>query len=317
MSNIRKIQDINVSKFSLLEPNYYGKDKRYIVFELGYQSDARTIEPIMIQLDDTVIYKYTNNELILNITKSSDLTANIEHIDDTIIRCISQNGILKQQNLKGIIYKAMINELTTENQDVFGEAVSVLRLKVNDSTKIFNSKREQITSIEYDKYLLKGNTVKTIIEIMAVIIDTIGKSIYLDCRTRQLCVRKRRPMRIQLEQYSFIDSDNENKDFDENGDLSFNESTIKATSSVVHTERFNDNDTETENVKIVTLTSAGKNIDYDDRNELTENNESEETSDSDISKYVSSSDSDVDSEYQSTSPSLAFFRNLKTNDKVE
>jgi hypothetical protein len=60
--------------------------------------------------------------------------------------------------------------------------------------------------------LIKGNNIKVILEVDGIIVDIKNNTILTNVIPRQILIQKMKPLKTNLTEYSFIDSDKENPD---------------------------------------------------------------------------------------------------------
>jgi len=230
MSNIRKLSTVDVSNIQVSDINFAGEDKRYILLELCYKSN-NVNDPILLQIDELPIYTYSTDVVLQVDEKTSTF---FDTFDSRIMSCVSQSGILKERKLKGVEYKALVNELS-----VTDTKISVLKLPVTEVTKLFNDNKEKIKNEEFSNKLRKGDTLRSIVHFAMVIIDTVDKTIRNHYTVHQMCVRRRKPLIPVLIEYSFIDEDNEtnheqksNGENDKENELDENDNELSSSNEV-------------------------------------------------------------------------------------
>lgn len=206
MSNIRRLSTVDVSNIQVSDINFAGENNRYILLELCYKNNNLN-DPVLLQIDELPIYAYSTDVVLHVDDKTSTF---FDTFDSKIMSCVSQSGILKERKLKGVEYKALVNELSVNDTKI-----SVLKLPITEVTRLFNDNKEKIKNEEFSNKLRKGDTLRSIVHFAMVIIDTVDKTIRNHYTVHQMCVRRRKPLLPILTEYSFIDEDNNETNHDQ------------------------------------------------------------------------------------------------------
>jgi hypothetical protein len=205
MSNlIKSIDSISLGNLNLLEPEV---DKNEITCYLSYGTES---EPILFQLEDLNVISYKNNNITLNLKDKNNIRNFFNEIDESIVKLLKDTGVLKIFNIKGITYKSLLNEVEDKIAPY-----DVLRVKIlDDGTNLFDQQKNTIQLINLEKIFTKGSSVKSILRLDSVIINKELKTISPTLILLQGRVKKNKlpkPIKIVLQEYSIIDTEDEKK----------------------------------------------------------------------------------------------------------
>ena len=163
---------------------------------------------------------------IYDVTKTGDLILSLgdgdcvifEKIDNKSVEYVKSSGITKQYNLKNVTYKTIVSEVTTDNS----ENINAWKLRImtgENSTKFFINGNKKCLQYESIKDILtKGNCIKVILEVDGIIVDIKNNTILTNVIPRQILIQKMKPLKTNLIEYSFVDSDQSNSDEEVNDD---------------------------------------------------------------------------------------------------
>ena len=205
MSNlIKSIDSISLGNLNLLEPEV---DKNEIICYLSYGTES---EPILFQLEDLNVISYKNNDITLNLKDKNNIRNFFNEVDESIVKLLKDTGVLKMFNIKGITYKSLLNEVEDKIAPY-----DVLRVKIlNNGTNLFDQQKNTIQLINLEKIFTKGSSVKSIMRLDSVIINKELKTISPTLILLQGRVKKNKlpkPMKVILQEYSIIDTEEEKK----------------------------------------------------------------------------------------------------------
>ena len=215
MDNIFRIKDVDFEKIVYGEPVIVEKNK-YISVKLWYDFGSKrnkidAPETFFVRNPELCISGINKGELSFNLNDTTkELYDFYSKLDVKSISYIESNSILKKYNLKGVTYRTIINQCTDD------ENLNFFRTRLiggKSPTKVFDLYRNLIESDRQSKFLEIGNKVKTIVEPDAIVIDLQNKRIFTNIILRQVLVvyaRFMEPKKIELSDYSFADSDDEN-----------------------------------------------------------------------------------------------------------
>lgn len=222
MNKIFKTDDINFNHINYLRSN---KIKNDIVIPIYYKFEEKKY-PLLIQVPSLYLNDPYNGKdtLILPLKGRSEHSTKIvsdffNELDATIV--ISLKKILydlKKEKTHGIdfsniSYKSIVNEIEGDDNEIYINGL--IRYKLYNSnefkTKIFDEDKNLLKPNEYNK-MSKGVYIKSIIEINSLVLrDNI---IHVYIKPHQLRIFEEKLDTVNLESYSFIDSEEEIKNND-------------------------------------------------------------------------------------------------------
>jgi hypothetical protein len=173
--------------------------------------------PFLVQIPSLLLNDTYNgkNELILPLVcKNNESTESVCDFFNKLDMCIVSKlkSKLKEWNInaKNISYKAIVNTIEGDDDEVYENGVIRLRLIDNDSftTKIYDNDRNLVASDNYDNLLVNSAYVKSIIEVVSIIINN-DSVICVNIKPHQLRVSKPTNEVVELSCYSFDDNDSE------------------------------------------------------------------------------------------------------------
>jgi hypothetical protein len=217
--NVQKVSEINLKKI-VYDEIVRTKNDEFIIAKIWYMNNSK-ISTLNVQTSNTQIINFveSTNSLILNPLQ--DLKFFMENLDQLTCKFINDNQLVKKLGLVKYTYKTLISEMDTPNN-----CVNVLSIKIateRRKTLFFSSKNKQIIEYGDVKKLfaaLKIKDVKIIFEVDGMIIDIKKKRITTNIIARHILLNEIIPQKIELTDYSFIDSDDEdtiyNDKIDEN-----------------------------------------------------------------------------------------------------
>lgn len=188
------------------------ENKQYVVSKIWHQkNDGEQPKSFFIQTTTLKLYEITKNgDLILELDNDKN-TELFDNIDKSALNYAKSSGITKKYELKDVKYKAIINEIELTPL----KKINSLRLRIlegNKPTKFYLSDKEPQNMNDIKKYLVNGTNVKVILEIDGLVVDLKTNIIFTNIILRQVLIKKMKPIRIELTDYSFIDSENEDND---------------------------------------------------------------------------------------------------------
>ena len=170
--------------------------------------------PLLIQLPSLLLsedYIDGSGGVILPLmTKDSSQNEELKNflttLDRKVLETIRLN--LKSWNLKFTkpSYRAIVRVIENNSENVYMNGV--IRLDFTDGiTKIFDHEKNIIPENKYRNVLTKGCYLKSIIEVVGIVIEE--NVISIEIITHQIGVSYQLPKQIILSEYSFIDTDDE------------------------------------------------------------------------------------------------------------
>lgn len=204
---ILKYDDFNIQKI-IYDEFEESENKQFATSNIWYQeSELTQPRTCYLQTPYMKVHEIKNGELVLAL----DNEKLYEELDKQSLSYVKSKNVTKQYGLKGAKYKAIVNEVEIGSSKKF----SALKLKVNNDLRtkhtqfyVFGDK----TSKTYDevKYLLtSGTNVKAILEVNGLSVDIKNNVIFTNISLKQVLIAKMYPLRVELQEYSFVDSDNE------------------------------------------------------------------------------------------------------------
>lgn len=205
MNTIKKLSEFEFNKLNLHDFETKSQQTRYVACELSY---GQNIDPILLSIDYLNILNYVNGDIYVELDKDSETYKFMENFDNAIIQLLKDTKIMKKLN----ITKPTLKTLILENE-YDGKKYDCLRLKIQFAnyfvTKIYDHNKTELTRQEFEQRLTKGNSLKSILEILSILFDTQTNTINLVSVLRQGCVKKNKPVRVPLDVCCFENSPEE------------------------------------------------------------------------------------------------------------
>jgi len=212
--SIFKLEDIEVNNIKFSRPIKIKKD---IVVPILYST-----QPFLVQVPSLYLNNsYNGNNVIILplIGRTEQTTIDVVNFFSELDRTIISNiknilyGIKRENrymmDFSNISYKSIINEIEGDDNEVYKNGL--IKYKINGlgdfSSKIYDEGKNYIAVNEYENKLIKGIYIKSIIEINSLVLRDNVIHVYI--KPHQLRITEERFQSINLESYSFIDSDDE------------------------------------------------------------------------------------------------------------
>lgn len=201
--NIFKLRDIDTSNIiydDIIEYN----NGNFLVSKIWIGEDE--IKSLIVQSSYLKLYKYNETNMIL--IPNEHMINFLESIDELTYNFIHKNEIIKKYKLKNYTYKTLINELNDNDK--------VLRIRILNDKKptlfFIASNKQKINQFEIKNRIDKIDCVKIIFEIDSFIIDTKNKIMFTNIIARHVLLHeiKLKPIKTELTEYSFLESDSDN-----------------------------------------------------------------------------------------------------------
>lgn len=252
----------HVIKDSLLNSNNivfddFSTNENQTTSKIWYNDKEKNNEVVTLHIQTQLlkIFQVVDKDIIITLNNQSILC--FEKIDAFVLEFVKSTKILKKLELKNIKYKTITN---TKNDTNTQNELSVIKLRLPNDKSFFIGKDR--TSQSYDtikQNLTTNNEVKLILEIDSIVIDHEKNIVFTNVLLKQLLLNKVPPKKIELFDYSFIDSENENINNSENKQIKVNseirkseniplvklQKVDKSDSESRESEKNNDNDTDT------------------------------------------------------------------------
>jgi len=203
---VLKQLDVNPQKI-VFEDFNLTDDKQYVVSKIWYQeNESSQPHTLFIQPTNLKIYEMMKtNDIILEL---SDKDNNLfEALDKLSINVAKTSGVIRKYNMKDVKYKTIINEV---DFDTTKKQINALRLKIingDNHTKFFLNDRVPKSIDDIKKLLTRGTEIKVIIELDELIVDLKNNVIFTNVILKQALIKKMRPLKTALCEYSFVESD--------------------------------------------------------------------------------------------------------------
>ncbi|ARF09009.1 hypothetical protein Catovirus_1_1059 [Catovirus CTV1] len=233
---ILKLEEIDMKNIEFMKPI---KKKSDIIVPIHYKTNSNILgkTPLLVQvpslyLNDT--YK-EKSSLILPFMGKTDYSTNLvceffNNLDSIILSNIKKilyelvNEKNNKINFSDISYKAIVNEIEGDDNEIYKNGLIKYKLHNNKdfATKIFDENKNLIDVMDYSKKMVKGTYIKSIIEINSLVIRDSVIQVYI--KPHQLRVQYKFDT-VNLDSYSFIDSDDENDKAVEDNEIVLNTQT--------------------------------------------------------------------------------------------
>jgi hypothetical protein len=208
MQSILKYDQVDLSKV-VYDEFVESSDKQFVVSKMWYQKDETSRPQTFYVQTQKLKIDELNPGNILAIVDNSSLYS---QLDKKSLDVAKSKNVSKKFGLKGLKYKPMVTEINASEDKNF-DALSLSIFGGSSGTpptKFFVGTDKSAKSFEDVKSMLKlGTSLKAILEVDGLTIDTKHNIIYTNVILRQVLVPVVLPLRLELPEYSFIDSDNE------------------------------------------------------------------------------------------------------------
>ncbi len=288
-------------------------DLQNIIYTHPFQQDGSTVIrmyfkpenttqkniPILIEIPELLLcdnYDGGDNIILplysLNDDKTNDVVNFFNALDNQIISDLKTNVKKWCPKLKNMSYKAVVNE--ADDIEIFKNGA--IKFRINESefkTSFYDKQRNVIETSQLNKALTQGNYLKSIIELKAIHVNP-NNDIALIFRTHQIKVIPPNYEKINLNSYSFYDSDNDdNKEYSASKAKKIIKNTLLKNKKKVA----ENSDNETETVQQLAKLVSDDEDDDDDTSE--EEVEEAEEVDNENEEDDSADDDDDDSDEES------------------
>lgn len=181
-------------------------DGKYAVSKLWYD-DNESVPPraLYVQSSELKFHELTkSNDIVFPVNKNdNDL---FDKIDNMSLEYVKNSGVVNKYKLKDVKFKTIVNEIEIAPKN----KTNVFKLRVLEGekgTKFFMGDKTNRSFDDVKKYLTKGVNVVIIIEIDKLVIDIKANVIATNVVLKQILLKKLKPIRVELEEYSFVESD--------------------------------------------------------------------------------------------------------------
>lgn len=304
MSNqtVNTKKDINVDHI-VFDDIIMIQNDQFALAKMWYKPSLKSMHSVFYQTGtlEMVNFDEKTNDFTLELNQEDQNI--LDQIDKASIKYIKETGLIQRLSLKKneVKYRTIVND--TKNK--LDEPIKSIKLKSTPNTKFYsNGIKKTRTLSETQQFLIDGIGVKVIIEFDGVVIDIKKNLIITSIILHQFKINKIVPKRLELVEYSFIDSDNEDEnDKDNNDDNNSSDKnmfhTVQSTDvvendNVPEEDSSNDIDetNEVDDIEHVHHANNTENEDDEESNDMEsedneENSYDEESSDIDVEEFVS------------------------------
>lgn len=202
-------------------------EKNDVTFSVPYQTDTQIIFPILyknenplfIQTPELLVNSEINNDTLnLSLSGKTEVTTqnvtncfmSIDNKIQTELRSLIHTGRKLYPNYKWtkkFTYNAIVNidDELPNNQSI----KLFLKNTKNHEIKLYDQKHNLLNDLSYLNNHV-GKFISAIIELHSVVIN--NENIFVYIKTHQIKISKQKIKNYHLDEYSFIESDNENSD---------------------------------------------------------------------------------------------------------
>jgi len=211
MKNILNINNVDVKNIVCAKPV---KQNQYVIIKLYYNHGSSKTS-FFIKHSTLQITELSHDEIVfeLNSNTSKPIVDLYENIDNMLMECIGNSGVLEQYNMKNVDYRTIVNESNTTKA-----TINYLRLKLTDgkSSAIVYDKvcNTPLNNEQKKELFVKNKKVKIIVELNAIVIDTQNNLIYANVIVRQVLIKEEKLLNVALTECSFVHSDMTDSDDD-------------------------------------------------------------------------------------------------------
>lgn len=231
-NNILKMQIVDLKKIVFDSPSTTNNGN-FIVSSMWYKRE-KELHTLNVQTPYMKVFKFLDSNQCVILLPDKETEDFFEKVDKCTQRFIIDNNLIKKYSLRNFSYKTLINE-------VDGLDNCVLRTRICNEKKptlFFSSKNK--TPMEYNEaknIFFKVDNLKIIFEMDKMIIDLKNKIIYTNIVARLIMLHEIVPKKIEISEYSFIDSDNDsNNSENENDNKTNNKKYIDENDMVLNTQ---------------------------------------------------------------------------------
>jgi hypothetical protein len=207
------LRQANVNIEKLIYDDFILTDnKQYAVSKIWYQkNESSQPHTLYVQPLKLKVYEVTKvGDIILLLSEEDGKL--FENIDELSVDIAKSSGVTKKFAMKDVKYKTIVNEIEIELSPQKKTKINALRLKIingSKGTKFYINDRDPKSIEDIKKLLVKDVEVKVILEIDTLIVDLKNNIIFTNIILKQALIKKMKPLKMELSEYSFIDSDNE------------------------------------------------------------------------------------------------------------
>jgi hypothetical protein len=213
MSTVLKYNNVNLKKI-MFDEFVMTNSGQYIVSKIWYQSSESDYpKSTHVQIPLLKIDEVTKSDNIV-LNTDADITSFFDKIDQMALEFLKKSGVTKTYGLKNVKFVQIVKEINKANE--LNVNKNVLKLKIMKNISKSNTKffvmgtRSSSDFVNVRNMLTVNAKIKTIVELDGIVIDIMKNEIFVNVILRQVLIEKVKPLRVDLIEYSFIDSDEEN-----------------------------------------------------------------------------------------------------------
>jgi hypothetical protein len=206
---ITRIENFDIMKMNIHDP--YDINDHIIKMDISIDK----MKPIMLHIEELHVLSFSNSNLILDLRGKDELKKMFDNIDSHVVSVIQERKITKKLKTK-FNYRQFTSTYTNKdnNYDILSFNVN-FNNNVNYITEIYENKHNKV---DYNNAItiLKNNArAEVVLELVSIVFDKADGHIYLENIVRQMKIKKIKPKRIDHIPYSFVDSEIESSDSDD------------------------------------------------------------------------------------------------------
>ena len=203
MHKIQKISDIDTNNITFDE--FVDCNNGSYIMSKIWIANKQDLQTLFVQTSYLKPYNYAVNNITFLVDSASQIF--LEKLDELSIKYINKNNLVNKYNLKNFVYKTLVNE--TENKD------QVCRTRILENSVFFSAKTKQvIPNYNVPNEMPKVDMIKIIFEVDSLVVDMKKKAIFTNIIVKHFLLHKNTPKKVELTDYSFIESDNESDKVD-------------------------------------------------------------------------------------------------------
>lgn len=242
---IFKLEEVEFKDIYFTNPQIINDNEIFVPIQYKNQIEKPKLRgvPLMIQLPSLLLNDDYDNKgelLTLIIGKNEKKTELVNTFLNKLDKftCNKLEELIRQlkktfrnilQGVKKISYTPIIDsKKKSENNDYENEFIRMKILK-ETCTKVYDENKTLIEPDNYMSRLVKGVYIKSILEIAGLYIKK--SNVKLITNVHQICIEDDRPIKVILDEYSFIDSEK-----DSEKDIELRSSPVKLQEDKNHTE---------------------------------------------------------------------------------
>lgn len=236
-NKILKLEQVRMNNINFSKPT---KIKSDIVVPIYYKFNENKLGkvPLLIQVPSLYLNDSNNGKdlIILPLMGKTEQSTKLigeffNNLDTTIISNIKKilyelkNEKKYRIDFSNISYKSIVNEIEGDDNEIYINGLIKYKLYNTKefSTKVFDENKNLVHPQNYQDKIIKGVYIKSIIEINSLVLRDNMIHVYI--KPHQLRIIEDKINNVNLENYSFIDSDDENEKEENESEIILNTQT--------------------------------------------------------------------------------------------